>query len=105
VVLKVRREKRGGKPARSASQPKQRPNRHQIKQLSERRDAAAAEVEAAEKRIAELDEKFCEPGFFERTPHQEVQALQAEQKRLGGRVEELMAEWERLERELGELQG
>ena len=61
------------------------------------------EIETAEQRIHAINELFCDPSFFDRTPRQEVGRLEAEQKRLSARVEELMREWEEVEEGLRAL--
>jgi ATPase subunit of ABC transporter with duplicated ATPase domains len=75
----------------------------QAKRLTGERDAVTAKLEKLEARIGEINEKFCNPGFFDSTPHAEVQRLEAEQKRLGEEIAALMARWEALEQELGAL--
>ena len=51
----------------------------------------------------EISELFCNPGFFDKTPAGEVKRLEQEQKTQQAKIDELMAEWERVESELGEL--
>ena len=46
---------------------------------------------------------FCDPTFFDRTSRDFVKKLETEQKTLSTKVEELMAEWEKIEAELAEL--
>jgi ATPase subunit of ABC transporter with duplicated ATPase domains len=104
VVLKARRSKRKGK---SAPPPRAKPDnrtRQQIKRATDRRDRAAHQLEQAESSLRALEARFCEPGFFDSTPGEQVQKLQHEQRRLSARVDELMAEWEQAERALAELQ-
>ena len=52
-----------------------------------------------------INELFCDPTFFDRTSREQVKKLEAEQKTLSGKIEELMAEWESLESQIGELKG
>ncbi len=73
------------------------------KELAQRRDRLTAEIDRAEKRVHEISELFCNPGFFDRTAPGEVKRIEAEQRTLAAKVGELMAEWERVESELGEL--
>ena len=70
------------------------------KELAKRRDAVTGEVEKAESRINAINELFCDPTFFDRTSRDQVKKLENEQKTLSGKVEELMAEWERRVRDL-----
>ena len=102
VVLKARREKRRARGRHRASgddrQLKRRRN-----QLEKRRDALTDEIEAKEGRIHSINEMFCNPGFFDKTPEAEVRKLEKEQKLLSGRLDELMARWEEVEHEISEL--
>ncbi len=94
----------GGRNGRSASSTgrgeRVKPNAYQIKQLEKRRDEVTAEIEAAEARVAEIEGIFCEPGYYERTPPEEVASLEQERTELLERVERLMEEWEGVETEL-----
>jgi len=104
VVLRAKKEQAVAAPAKDASasvaweEQKKRKNRK--KQLPALRDAAVKAIEDAEARKAAIFARFCEEGFFEKTPAAEVSALQAEEKELGPRIEALIAEWEALEKEL-----
>ena len=51
--------------------------------------------------MAEIDEIFCRPKFYERTPVDEVKPLEAERTSLQDEVADLMTEWERAEEEIG----
>jgi len=81
----------------------QKRRRSEVRKLCTRRDRCTAAIEQAEARLAEIQERYCEPGFFERTPPEAIAAVEREQAELGPRIEELMAEWEQLETELDEL--
>jgi hypothetical protein len=59
-------------------------------------------VEQAESRIDEINQRFCEPGFFDTTPPDQVTALQQEQQKLQTEVDDLVGEWERIEAEMDE---
>jgi cell division protein FtsB len=50
--------------------------------------------------MAKLDALFGTPGYFSRTPADQVKSSRAERARLQERVEKLMAEWEALEQEM-----
>jgi len=84
--------------ALSWEEQKKRANR--LKALPARRDEVLAAIEAAEARKAAIHAKWCEPGFYEKTPPQEIAALEEEDKALGPKIEALMAEWESIEAEL-----
>jgi len=101
VVLQARRDKRRAKAARAADGDPQRQRRE--RQLASRRDQLTAEIETAESRIHAINELFCDPTYFQRTPRAEAGKLEGEQKQLAARVQQLMAEWERLEGELDSL--
>ena len=59
-----------------------------------------AGIDNAEARVEEINQSFCEPGFFDTTPPDRIRALQQEQQDLWTKVEELLTEWERIEEEL-----
>ncbi len=106
VLLKVRREKR------KAKQVRERPgdpdklaaaDKKRSKELTGRRDQVTAEMERAETRIHAINELFCDPSFFDRTPRAEVGKLETEQKKLRTAIDQHMTEWEQIEKELEEL--
>jgi ATPase subunit of ABC transporter with duplicated ATPase domains len=104
VLAKARRQKtedRTDRPAGDWQDHKKRRSEHQ--KLLARRDRVTAALDGAEKRLAEIRERYCQPGFFEATPPAEVSALQAEEARLGPEIEALMGEWESVEEQLATL--
>ena len=104
VNLRVKRERRsGGTLKRATPDREDRDRRRRREQLELRGETLTAGIEQAEARIAEIDEAFCADGFFDTTPPDRVRRLEAERERLQGKAEELMADWERVEAELGEL--
>jgi len=96
VVLKAKREAQASKGREdgqlSWEERKRRENRR--KALPKQRDRL----------LAEIDARFAEPGFFERTSPEEVAALQRRQEELDAIAERTMAEWEAVETELAELE-
>ena len=60
-------------------------------------------MEEAEARVAEIDEVFCRPGYYEETPAEDVQLLEEEREQTRRRVDGLMKEWEDVERSLDAL--
>ena len=70
-------------------------------QLLKRQEELTVSIEKAEARVAEIDEVFCEPKYYERTPPDEVKALETERSSLQSEVADLMAEWEGAEEEIG----
>jgi ABC-type glutathione transport system ATPase component len=104
VLLKVKRDKKKDRSAPAAPAADERDTRKLLRDLTTRRDRLTAEIDRAEKRIGEINETFCDPTYFERTPRDKVAKLEGEQKKLGAKVDELMAEWETVEREIGALE-
>ncbi len=89
--------------ALSWEEEKKRRNRR--KALPQRRDEVVAAIEAAEARKAAIQARYCEPGFYESTPKDEIAALEREEAELGPRIDALVAEWEALEEEIATLDG
>ena len=102
VVLKAQAEKSTAKKARRAER-KSRTDGTRRKGLEERRHTITAEIEAAEARIAEIDETFSDASFYDRAEAGEVGRLQADRKASESRIQVLEAEWESIEEELAEL--
>jgi ATPase subunit of ABC transporter with duplicated ATPase domains len=104
VVLRARQrendERLREQTDRAASWGEKKKKSNRQKQLPMLRDKALDAIAQAEARKAAIIALWCEPGFFERTPPEEVALLQAEERALGPRIEELIAEWEALEAEL-----
>jgi len=75
------------------------------RELERRRDELTERIDAAEARIAEIDALFCRPGFYDQTPSDEVQRLEAERGRLSQDLESLLARWERVEEDLAAVSG
>jgi len=101
VLLKVKRERKE-KRGRERSPEEERERQKRVKELERRRDELTAAVDRAEARVGAINETFCDPTYFERTPQKEVRKLESEQQELKGKVETLMGEWETIE---GELEG
>ena len=106
AVLRMRREQK--KKAAAAApvevdpaEARRRQQRH--KELARKLDLVTSQVENAESRVHAINEMFCDPTFFDRTPREQVKKLEGEQKTLSAKVGELMAEWERIETEMAEL--
>ncbi|MDX1502776.1 MAG: ABC-F family ATP-binding cassette domain-containing protein [Thermoanaerobaculia bacterium] len=101
VVLKARRAKRARRRAEAGGSAGVERRR---RQLAGRRDRLTEEIDKTESRIHEINDLFCDPTFFEKTPRAKVTQLEREQKELSTRVEELMAQWEEAESELAGLE-
>ncbi|HYO94636.1 MAG TPA: ABC-F family ATP-binding cassette domain-containing protein [Polyangiaceae bacterium] len=109
VVLRQKLQKTGsvasnGETSGASREEKKRRSNRQ-KQLPVRRDQLLNAIEVAEARKAAIAAKWCEPSFFEKTPKDELAALQNEERELGPRIESLLAEWEAVEAELAALSG
>jgi ATPase subunit of ABC transporter with duplicated ATPase domains len=106
ATLKARSARRKESPKRrerSASSGTDRAVERRVNQLRKQRDDVTSRIEEAEARIDEINELFCNPGFFDRTPEAETTALEAEQRSLKATVEELLEAWEAVEEELADL--
>ena len=108
AVLRMRREQKK-KAAEKAAAPVEldpaeaRRRQQRQKDLRKKLDLVTSQVENAESRVHAINEMFCDPTFFDRTSREQVKKLEGEQKTLSAKVEELMAEWERIETEMAEL--
>jgi ATPase subunit of ABC transporter with duplicated ATPase domains len=102
VVLRAKKEKITAA-ADTTTWEEQKRKRNRQKDLPARRDKALAAIDAAEARKKAIHETYARAGFFENASPSDVAALEAEDRALAARVHELMAEWEEIERELGEL--
>ncbi|HEX5006774.1 MAG TPA: ABC-F family ATP-binding cassette domain-containing protein [Hyphomonadaceae bacterium] len=104
VLLKAKREKKAAKERAVVRETRSDADTQRIrKQLVTKRDKLTAEIEKAESRVHAINELFCDPTFFDRTPRGDVSKLEGEQKTLNGKIEGWMAEWEKTEAEIGEL--
>jgi ATPase subunit of ABC transporter with duplicated ATPase domains len=100
VELRAKQERlektKRGKPSKDpggASAPR-------VGALTRKRDEVLTRIEENERALAEVQERYCEPGYFERASVAEVQGLRAEEERLRRENERLLADWEALENEL-----
>jgi ABC-type multidrug transport system ATPase subunit len=110
VVLKARSEKTEKKAKQREAPEGKLPKRDgsaspaaRLKTLERRREELTARVEAAESRVAAIDALLCRPVYFEQTAADEVAARRRERTMLEYEVSGLLAEWEGLEDEIGEL--
>ncbi|MGD2114302.1 MAG: ATP-binding cassette domain-containing protein [Acidobacteriota bacterium] len=105
AMLRIKREKKSknDKQTKPKSQEEERERQRRAKELAKRRDRVTDQVEKAEHRVGAINETFCDPTYFEKTPPKEVARLEREQKELSAKIDELMGEWERIETELEEL--
>jgi ATPase subunit of ABC transporter with duplicated ATPase domains len=82
-----------GAPAAGAPAPGA-PSAKERRRLEARLEELTAKIEAAEARVAAIDAAFCAPGYYERTPPEEVAALERERVALQAEAERLTAEWD-----------
>ena len=101
VSLRARREKRRKKGSQRNGDDAEEKKRR--RKLNAQRDEITAEIETAESRVHEINETFCDPTYFDRTPPENVRRLESEQKDLSSRIEVLMKDWESIEEELAGL--
>jgi hypothetical protein len=103
VILRARREKREKKRARTSPDPRPDPvaerarNEREAKKLARRRDELTERIETSEARVAQIDEVFCGEGYYERTPPEEIAALERERAALAAEVDRALEEWTALE--------
>ncbi len=104
VVLKARSQRRrkaepgagGNGRRRSPAAAGAGRDGRRAEQREEKLAGLLGRVETAESRLGEIDASLCEPGFYDRTPPEQVRQLQDERSRLERRVADLTARWERL---------
>jgi len=106
VVLRAQRAARVVEAApRDTDWAELKRKRNRQKTLPRVRDQIVAQIEAAEARRKAIEEGYCEPGFFERTPASTLNALKEEDETLQKSIAALMTEWEQVEAELAEPLG
>ena len=71
-----------------------------LNRLTRQQDELTRKIETAEARLAEIDQAFCEPGFFEDTSAEKVAGLEDERAKLKTKVEDVMSQWEEVERQI-----
>ena len=102
VALKARAgEADDGSEAADAFREQKR-KKNQRQAAERRRDVVVADLERKEARRAQIREAWCGEGYHQRTPVEEQRRLEGEERALTGAIDELVAEWERLETELAE---
>ncbi|MCP4202468.1 MAG: ABC-F family ATP-binding cassette domain-containing protein [bacterium] len=98
----LRQSKRKGMRQKAKSATPANPKRK--RELTKRRDRLTEEIEKKEERVNEINELFCDPTFFDKTPPKQVKKLETEQADLKTKVEEMITDWEKVETELEELE-
>ena len=95
VELRAKSEKKAQRGERPQKDKKVSKNRQSA--LPKERDSVMERIEQTELRLAQIRERYCEPGFFETD---EAPKLRAEETKLETTVAELMERWEELEAEI-----
>ncbi len=106
TVLREKRERREAKKAKrvaKASRDAKKAAGASRKELERRRDELTRSIERGEKRVREIDEAFCAPGFYEETSEQEVSRLEGERGEIQAQVGQWMEEWTHVEIQLEEI--
>jgi len=104
VVLKAKREKRKErKAARDESAPRPPGSGRERRRLEGEREQLIASLEEAERRVAEIEETFGMPGYYDRTPVDQITALDGERLELARVIERATQQWEVIERALESL--
>jgi hypothetical protein len=62
-----------------------------------------ATLEVAERRVREIEETFGRPGYYDRTPADEITALDGERLELAREIERATGQWDEVERALESL--
>jgi len=102
VELRAKRDQRSKKKG-NIPRAQAKKNANRIKSLTKKRDDAMAHLETIEARLAAIQGRYCEPGFYEQTATDEVEQLRVEETTLTREQAEVMSRWEAIESELGEL--
>jgi ATPase subunit of ABC transporter with duplicated ATPase domains len=101
VASKARAERKlEASPKGGGSWEEQKKRRNRLALLPKLRDKVLAEIAACEGRKAEIAAIYADAGFFQRAGRDEIDALVKEQEALGPKLEQLVGEWEALEREI-----
>jgi hypothetical protein len=113
VVLKARRQERKGRA--EAASPNGKPRAAttfptggrgdgagRLPRLEKRRDEITSRIDELELGIAEIDRTFAAPRYFEKAPADEIAQLRDRRSTLQDTLDQLMGEWEGVEREIEE---
>jgi ABC-type multidrug transport system ATPase subunit len=103
VVLKAKDQR--PRPAEKSQEngpswEEQKRRRNRLTALTARRDKLLAAIDQAEGRRRAIAHVYSEPDFFQRTGPDQVQALQREDAELATQIEQWLAEWEEIEKEI-----
>ncbi len=107
VALKAKRDKKKSKAVARGDKDainEQRDLKRRKVELERERDQLTRNIDKAEGRVAEINELFCNPGFFDRTDEKKVRKLEGEQKKLSEDVEGWMERWQTIEEKIQEIE-
>jgi len=90
-------------PPPGLSWEEQKKRRNRANTLPGRRDKLLAQIEVAEARKKAIADSYAEPTFYERTKNADIEALERENRDLKQKIDELVNEWEAVEKEIAEL--
>jgi ATPase subunit of ABC transporter with duplicated ATPase domains len=114
VVLKARREERKGRRAEPTANGRPGPARAdaptkrdgpRLADLERRRDGLTTQIEIVETQVAEIDQAFCAPGFYDTTGPDAISQLDGERAELQRELDRLLGEWERVELQIEQARG
>jgi ABC-type glutathione transport system ATPase component len=103
VLRKAREEKRRQRAVKEQTPADQRELVKRRKQLDAELARVNQQIATTEGRINAINETFCDPTYFERSDAATVRKLEREQNELKGKLDTLLLDWERLERDLEAL--
>lgn len=105
VTLKAKQEKKKNRKQKVSRGDRQgKELLREKKSLEKEREGLTTSIEKAEARVGDINDLFCNPGFFDKTSPKEVKRLESEQEKLKSTVEEALARWEVVEEEIAELE-
>jgi ATPase subunit of ABC transporter with duplicated ATPase domains len=73
--------------------------------LEDRHAQVTAQIDEAERRMAEIDAMFASPGYFDSTAAGDITRMQTERAALERQLDDLLREWERIEGQLAASSG
>ena len=104
VLRKAKADKKKAKEAKAGGGNNAPASKNELKNLERQRNQLTDKIEKAEHRVGEINDTFCDPSYFDKTPAKEVKKLEDEQIKLKENVEGWMAEWESVEERIAELE-
>ncbi len=103
VLRKARAKKRKDRKERERPESDHKEKAKQRTKLDKELEHVADQMESAEARMGEINEKFCDPSFFDAANQKQARKVEAEQKDLRSKLAELEERFEDIGAELEEL--